>query len=171
MLSHTAYIALGSNLGDRHAYIHQAIEYLDNSALITIEQSSPIIETNPVGPVVQGNYLNAVTGIKTELGPFQILELMLNIERQLGRIRGEKWGPRTIDLDLIIYDQLIINNDPRLILPHPRMHERYFVLQPLAAIAPDLIHPVIGKSIARILSQLHADSTSQAHTPSPPSVG
>lgn len=149
--------------------MHQAIECLDNSALIAVEQASPIIETNPVGPVVQGNYLNAVIRIKTELGPYQILEIMLNIEKQLGRIRREKWGPRTIDLDLIIYDQLIINNDPRLILPHPRMHERYFVLQPLAAIAPDLIHPVIGKSMTRILSDLLDNCDSPDHAPSLPS--
>lgn len=154
MNSHTAYIALGSNLGDRHEYLRQAVSRLAASAGILEVQLSPVVETEPVGgPPGQGCYLNGAALVVTTLEPQKLLELLLDIERQLGRERREQWGPRTIDLDLLLYEQEIMNT-PALILPHPRMHQRLFVLQPLAAIAPDAIHPVLHQSIRQLAHSL-----------------
>lgn len=150
MLLHRSYIALGSNLGDRRNYLEQALGQIDERESISVVQVSPIIETTPVGPVKQGNFLNAVAEVATDLDAFALLDELLRIETRLGRIRREKWGPRTIDLDILLYDDLIID-DARLSVPHPHLVERVFALEPLASIAPDLIHPVIGTTIAEIL--------------------
>jgi len=169
MPTHVAYIALGSNIGSRLFFLRKAIDYLEHHSLISIMKTSSFIETKPVGPVQQGDYLNAVTHITTELTAFDLLDELLTIEGKLGRTRIEKWGPRTIDLDLLFYDDLIINNDPRLTLPHPRLHERLFVLEPLASIAPNLIHPVIGKTIASMLHELSSTNPADSsYPPSPP---
>src|SRR5262249_5301770 len=137
----TAYIALGSNLGDRSDYLERALTVLRQSEGVQVTRVSPIYETRPVGgPPGQGAYLNAVAELRTERTAHDLLDVLLAIEQRLGRVRQERDGPRTIDLDLLLYGDLV-HADEQLIVPHPRLHERLFVLQPLAQIAPGLVHP------------------------------
>lgn len=138
-MTHRAYIGIGSNLGPRHATIHAGIRALGAVPGIRVVRLSSIIETDPVGAPGQGPYLNAAAELATTLGPHELLRAMLAVERAHGRDRsaGERWGPRTLDLDLLIYDDLMLD-EPGLTLPHPRMRERPFVLRPLAEIAPGL---------------------------------
>jgi 2-amino-4-hydroxy-6-hydroxymethyldihydropteridine diphosphokinase len=144
------YLSLGSNLGDRLRYLRRAIEKIGESDSVVIRKISPVYETDPVGNSDQSRFLNLVILIKTTLKPLRLLDYLLDIEEKLGRERKEKWGPRTIDLDILLYDELIINSD-RLTLPHPRMHQRRFVLVPLAQINPNLFHPLLKKSIEELL--------------------
>jgi 2-amino-4-hydroxy-6-hydroxymethyldihydropteridine diphosphokinase len=128
-----AFLALGSNLGDRWAYLREAV-----AALPDVIAVSPVYETEPVGgPAGQGPYLNLVVELETELGPRQLLELAQGLEGAAGRVRGERWGPRTLDVDVLLVDDLEVD-EPDLIVPHPRMHERRFVVAPLADLAPEL---------------------------------
>ena len=139
-MSATAYIALGSNLGDRRQFLEQALQLL-RQAPVQIVRVSSYHETAPVGgPPGQGAYLNAAAELETDLPPRDLLHLLLDIETRLGRIRQERFGPRTIDLDLLLYGDTN-SDDAELMLPHPRMHERLFVLVPLAEIAPRARHP------------------------------
>ena len=146
------FIALGSNLGDREAYLEQAVEELRAVDSIALVKESSIIETNPVGGPPQDRFLNQVVEIETTLSPDALLAEMQRVERTLGRIRREKWGPRTIDLDILLYGNKVVCR-PGLQIPHPRMHERTFVLKPLCEIAPDVLHPTIGKRICEILEE------------------
>jgi 3-oxoacyl-[acyl-carrier protein] reductase len=149
-----AYLALGSNLGDRENYLRCALAALRQTEGIEVLRVSPLYETRPVGgPAGQGPYLNAVAEVRSARGPHELLAVLRNIEQQLGRERQEKWGPRTIDLDLLLYGDLIYE-DEQLTVPHPRLHERPFVLQPLAQLAPGLLHPVLKRSIADLLAEL-----------------
>jgi 2-amino-4-hydroxy-6-hydroxymethyldihydropteridine diphosphokinase len=149
----TASIALGSNLGDRRAFLDRAVRALRSQAGVHSVHLSPVYETAPVGgPPGQGPYLNAAAEVATDLGPADLLRTLLEIERQLGRERREKDGPRTIDLDILLYNELVID-DAGLIVPHPRLHERLFVLKPLADLAPGLVHPVLKKTIAQLLAE------------------
>ena len=155
--SHRALIALGSNLGDRAAYLEHAIAALRAAPGIVSVRASRFHETAPVGgPPGQGAYLNAAAAVETTLGPEALLEVLLTIESELGRIREERWGPRTIDLDLLLYEDCVIST-PRLMLPHPRMHDRRFVLAPLAEVAPDARHPVLGRTVRELLERLGAE--------------
>jgi 2-amino-4-hydroxy-6-hydroxymethyldihydropteridine diphosphokinase len=166
-----AYIALGSNLGDRHENLGKALAALQESAGIVVQQASSYFVTEPVGgPRGQEKYLNAAAELVTELPPRDLLRVLLEIEQQLGRVRRERFGPRTIDLDLLLYDQQIVN-EPGLEIPHPRMHERLFVLGPLAQIAPDVVHPVLGQTIralARQLSTVPGSIEGSAEVPATP---
>jgi 2-amino-4-hydroxy-6-hydroxymethyldihydropteridine diphosphokinase len=147
----TAYIALGSNLGDRRAHLDRALQELARRPGVAVTRVSSYHETEPVGgPPGQGRYLNAAAELNTELGPEQLLQVLLEIEQSLGRVRQERFGPRTIDLDLLLHGDQILDR-PDLTVPHPRMHERLFVLEPLAEIAPEVIHPVLGVSVAELL--------------------
>jgi 2-amino-4-hydroxy-6-hydroxymethyldihydropteridine diphosphokinase len=158
----TAYLALGSNLGDRRAYLDRAIQALGQHPGIAVTKVSSYHETAPVGgPPGQGAYLNAAAEVQTDLAPDELLRLLLDVERGLGRVRRELNGPRTLDLDLLLYGDRILEG-PGLIVPHPRMHERSFVLAPLAEIAPNVVHPVLSVSVADLLEKVR---TGTAKTP------
>jgi 2-amino-4-hydroxy-6-hydroxymethyldihydropteridine diphosphokinase len=154
-MSVTAYIALGANLGDRRANIDAAIEQLRAADGVTVTNVSPLMENPAVGgPANSPPFLNAVAEAETTLPPRQLLDRLLQIEQTLGRARREKWGPRIIDLDLILYGEQIIA-EPDLQVPHPLMHERQFVLEPLARIAPNAMHPVLKRGAADLLDDLN----------------
>src|SRR5438132_11276410 len=128
----TAHIALGSNLGDQCRFLDQALQLLREHPQVRIMQVSSYHETAPVGgPSGQGPYLNAAAELQTDLPPRGLLRVLLEIESRLGRVRQERFGPRTIDLDLLLYGD-VVSDDAELALPHPRMHDRLFVLRPLA---------------------------------------
>ena len=146
----TAYLSLGSNEGDRELWFRKAI------ALITgrcgeIEHLSPMYQTAAWGNSEQPDFLNMVICIHTTLLPATLLAAILAIEAELGRKRSVKWGQRTIDIDILLYDQDVIST-PDLTIPHPLLHERLFTLAPLAAIAPDYIHPQLHKTIKQLLA-------------------
>ncbi len=130
-----AYLALGSNVGDRAETLQRAVDLLDAADGIEVRRASSVYETAPVGPP-QPDFLNAVVRIETTLQPQALLDTALSIERDLGRVRHERWGPRTIDIDVLTYDALEID-EPDLRVPHPRMHERAFVLVPLGELDAD----------------------------------
>ncbi|MCC6676940.1 MAG: 2-amino-4-hydroxy-6-hydroxymethyldihydropteridine diphosphokinase [Phycisphaerales bacterium] len=154
---HRAAIALGANLGDRARAIDSATAAIAALPMTALEARSPVIETDPVGPPGQGPYLNAAATIRTSLAPRELLDALLAMERAHGRIRapGERWGPRTLDLDLLLYDDRIIR-EPGLEIPHPRLHERAFVLIPLSSIAGDWIVPGLGLTVAQARARLPA---------------
>ena len=148
------FIALGSNIEPRGRYIQQALSMIEEHPQIIVEKISSIYETQPVGgPKGQPLYLNAVAKIKTSLSPHKLLRSLQEIEQSLGRKRNTDWGPRTIDLDILLIGKEIISTD-ELIVPHPLMHERKFVMQPLAQIAPNAIHPILMMSAQTILESL-----------------
>lgn len=149
---HKAFIAIGSNLGDRMKNIEIALKKMEDYGLRIIKKSS-IIETEPYGFKEQGKFLNGVILIETDLDPFELLNLLLNIEKEMGRERKIRWGPRNIDLDIIFYDDLIINTD-NLKIPHPDAHNRTFVMGPLSEIDPDFVHPVLNKKVKDIYLKL-----------------
>lgn len=153
-----AAIALGSNLGDSLTILENALKTLSQTQGITLKSHSRWYRTAAVGPP-QPDYLNGCAIIEVRLTPEALLETLLEIERQFGRLRGEKWGPRTLDLDLLLYGDLIWHT-PTLQIPHPRMGDRAFVLVPLAEIGPNLIEPVSQKAIAELLEQLDCSGVS-----------
>lgn len=155
-----AYIALGSNLGDRVANLNAALTTLGGSRGVRLLERSSFHDTTPVGgPPGQERYLNAAAAIDTFLDPSALLRLLLNIERQHGRVRGEKDAPRTLDLDLLMFDELI-RRDADPIVPHPRMVEREFVLAPLAEVAPEIVHPPSGLRVRELLSRIRGHQPS-----------
>ena len=141
-------------MGLREKNIAAALNALQTTREIEVTSVSSLYETEPVGgPENQSNYINAVAHIRTVLKPERLWAVCRNIEESLGRKRTIRWGPRTIDLDLLCYDQEI-RSDPELTLPHPMMHERRFVMEPLAEVAPDLMHPVLERTARSILESL-----------------
>src|SRR5215468_5129146 len=149
-----AFVALGSNLGDRRALLDFALARLRASEGIDVLAESPVYETAPVGGPPQDAYLNAAVALRTTLAPRALLERLLAIEALAGRVRtGVRDAPRRLDLDLLLYGELVLD-EPGLVLPHPRLHERAFALVPLADLAPDLVHPVRGETIARLAARV-----------------
>jgi 3-oxoacyl-[acyl-carrier protein] reductase len=153
-MTELAYIALGSNLGDRQGHLEAALARLRQEPGITVRAVSRIWETTPVGgPAGQGAYLNAAAALETTLAPQALLQRLLTIEADAGRQRGDRFGPRTLDLDILLYGNQVLR-EPHLTIPHPRLHERSFMLGPLAEIAPQGIHPLFQRTIAELLAQV-----------------
>jgi 2-amino-4-hydroxy-6-hydroxymethyldihydropteridine diphosphokinase len=158
----TVYLALGSNIGDRESNLRAAILSL-SAAGIAVLRESPIYETEPVGYANQGWFLNMVVEAGTALFPMQLLTRIGKIERALGRVRTVPNGPRTIDIDVLLYANAVVRT-PRLEIPHPRMQERRFVLAPLADLVPALRHPVLRQSIRQLLDAAPAQNIRRSHS-------
>jgi len=148
-----AYVGLGANIGPREVTLLRAVDLLAEADDVDVLAVSQLRETDPVGMVDQPGFLNGAARIDTSLPPRALLELLLRIEQSLGRVREEHWGPRTVDLDLLVYGDLIVD-EPGLRVPHPRLHERRFALEPLAELDPELVVPGLG-SVSAALAELH----------------
>jgi 2-amino-4-hydroxy-6-hydroxymethyldihydropteridine diphosphokinase len=146
----TAYLSLGSNLGDRQKALQDAIRLLETTDL-SVRRVSSVYETEPRDAPDQPWFLNLVIEVETGLNPEQLLRRAVAIETELGRERTSRHGPRTIDIDILLYEDLIIDT-AELVVPHPRMAERRFVLEPLAELAPDLRHPVLGSTARELMT-------------------
>jgi 2-amino-4-hydroxy-6-hydroxymethyldihydropteridine diphosphokinase len=153
MRATVAYVAIGSNLGDREATIARALELLHDPPAVVVGPVATLRETAPVGVVDQPPFLNSAVRLATTLGARELLDRLLDVERSLGRVRtGERWGPRTLDLDLLLYGDAVLD-EPGLTVPHPRLHERRFVLESLHELTPDLVVPGRGQ-VAALLAAL-----------------
>ncbi len=150
---HVAYIGLGSNLDDPAAQLDEARRRLSLVEGLEITRISSYYATPPVGVIDQPWFINAVAAIRTRLSPEGLLDALLQVENDMGRIRKQRWGPRLVDLDLLLYNNIVVNT-PRLLVPHPEMPNRGFVLLPLAEIAPQALHPVRQKTAVQLLAEL-----------------
>ena len=155
---HLAYIGFGSNIGDRLTHIQNAIRALLKTEGITLQRISSVYKTDPVGFEAQAQFLNGVAAIQTHLPPLSLLHILKDIEAAVGRQHRVRWGPREIDLDILIYGDLCLQTE-KLVIPHPEMHLRRFVLVPLAEIAPDLVHPVFQETVQTLLERLEDDKS------------
>jgi 2-amino-4-hydroxy-6-hydroxymethyldihydropteridine diphosphokinase len=138
-----AYVGIGANLGPREETLHRAVELLGSADRVGVVAVSELRETDPVGVVDQPPFLNGAVSVETTRSPRALLDLLLEIERSLGRVRGERWGPRIVDLDLLVYGNEVVD-EPGLRVPHPRLHERRFALEPLEDLNPELEIPGRG---------------------------
>ena len=156
--THLVYIGFGSNIGDRLTHIQNAIHALSKTEGITLQKISSVYKTDPVGYEAQAHFLNGVAAIQTDLPPLFLLHALKDIETAIGRKHRIRWGPREIDLDILIYGDMCLQTE-KLVIPHPEMHLRRFVLAPLAEIAPDLVHPVLKETIQILLERLEDDKS------------
>ncbi len=152
-MRHTAYIAVGSNMGDKENYINTAIQSIDHTRGCKVKKISSLIATKPYGVLDQPDFLNGALSVSTYLEPFELLKLLQKLEQDAQRVRERRWGPRTLDLDIILFDDLVITDDD-LCVPHIDMQNREFVLKPLAEIAPYSVHPLFRKTISQMYSEL-----------------
>ena len=152
---HTTYIALGSNIGDSETYLNEAVEKIGQIPTCTVEKVSSYLVTEPYGVTDQPDFLNACLKMRTLLYPEELLKELNRIEKEAGRERIIHWGPRTLDLDILLYDDIVLEEDD-LCIPHVEMHKRSFVLEPLAEIAPYKRHPVYGKTGREMLEEIQA---------------
>jgi dihydroneopterin aldolase / 2-amino-4-hydroxy-6-hydroxymethyldihydropteridine diphosphokinase len=155
---HVAYVGVGSNIGDRYKTILEAEKELNSSNNCKVINISKIYETEPFGFIEQDKFLNCVFEIKTLLTPLQFINSLLRIEKVLKRERVIRWGPRTIDLDILFYDKVITSYE-EAVIPHPRMHERMFVLKPLCDLAPFYVHPVLNERCYRLAENLEKEQS------------
>lgn len=153
---HTLYLSIGSNMGDKKAHLDQAVEAIREDRWTTVDQVSRYIETKPVGGVVQEDFLNGVLCVRTLRTPEEFLELIGEIEEAQGRERKIHWGPRTIDVDILLYDDEVMQTQ-KLVIPHPEMTKREFVLLPMTEIAPYKTYPVTGQTMQELLKQLQKE--------------
>lgn len=155
-----AYLGIGANLGDRQANLERAIELLKEEEEIRVEAVSSFVETDFQGEgPEQPRFLNGAVKIKTELMPLDLLSRLKAVERRLGRMKTHgHHQPRPMDIDILFYDDVVIVDGKTLGVPHPRLHERSFVLDPLSEIAPDLVHPRLGKSVRELRDELHGST-------------
>ena len=156
-MTHTAYIGIGSNLGTSGKNCVEAIEKISTNDHIKIISKSSFYKTAPIGDIEQDWFINSVIRVDTKLNPKELLLTLLNIESEMGRIRKEKWGPRLIDLDLLFYDKLILNQEG-ITLPHPEIQKRNFVLVPLNEISENLTHPILKKTVKTLLQESSDDT-------------
>ena len=150
---HTAYIALGSNMGDKEEHLRFAVGELEKARGCRVLRVSGFITTEPYGYTEQDEFLNGCLELDTLLTPSELLDLLHDIENKAGRVREERWGPRTLDLDIIFYDNEVVSTET-LRIPHIEAHKREFVLKPLQEIAPNKLHPTIGKTVTELLEEL-----------------
>lgn len=165
-MKHTVYLGLGSNVGNRLEYLAAAIRSIPDIALTVVDEVSNVYETEPVGTVQQKEFLNIAVSVRTDLDADQFYEKIKWLERQIGRTESTRWGPREIDIDILLYDAAIISSET-LEIPHVELEKRRFVLEPLSEIAPNVMHPTAQKTIEEILrttNDRHTVSLSKEYT-------
>lgn len=150
---HTAYLGIGSNMGDKKAYLDMAVSEIRANPLCANVRVSDYIVTEPVGGVEQDDFLNGAVELETLMTPRELLAFVNEIEQKAGRVRTVRWGPRTLDVDILLYDDEIIS-DETLKIPHTEMHRRYFVLAPLCSLNPYAVHPILKKTVSQLLEEL-----------------
>lgn len=150
---HKVFLSLGSNMADRERYLNEAMFYMENNESIRIIRESSVIETEPYGMLQQDKFLNSALEISTLMSPTELLTYAKNLERMAGRIKTEHWGPRPLDVDILFYDNIIMDTE-NLIIPHPDLHNRFFVLNPMMEIAPYMRHPGLNKTIKELRDEL-----------------
>lgn len=154
---HEAVLSFGSNMGDRKAYIAAALESMEKSSMIKDMKVSKLLDTEPYGYTDQEVFLNGAVALKTLYSPRGLLDYAHELENNAGRVRTIHWGPRTLDVDIVFYDNIVMN-EPDLVIPHPDMQNREFVLEPLSEIVPNYIHPVLNKSVSALYKELSEGS-------------
>lgn len=155
---HRAYLGMGSNLGDKRGYLDQAVEKIKEDPECVVEKVSQYLVTEPYGGVEQDDFLNACMVVRTLLSPEELLDKLREIEQEAHRERIIHWGPRTLDLDILMYDDMVMESDD-LIIPHIEMDKREFVLKPLCEIAPNLRHPILKKTVSQLLAAITNEGT------------
>lgn len=164
------YLSLGSNVGDRMENLRKALQLLGQQERVRVGAASRIYETEPIGIVEQPTFLNMAVEIETELAPLEFLKAIKGVEAEMGRIPSARWGPRLIDIDIVLWDDRVVEHDA-LVIPHPEFRSRAFVLKPLAEIAGDAVDPVSGKSVEELASETGAQGWVRRYEPAEAASG